>query len=69
LSVPGAVGPVSVNAAGEPANVDTLESSVSADDRFVAFVSQATNLVPGDTNFGTDIFVRVSWMTSLLASV
>lgn len=31
---------------------------VSADGRYVAFWSEATNLVPGDTNEATDFFVR-----------
>ena len=32
--------------------------SISADGRFVAFESEATNLVPGDTNGRWDVFVR-----------
>ena len=32
--------------------------AVSDDGRFVAFVSNCTNLVPGDTNGKTDVFVR-----------
>src|SRR5687768_7377430 len=32
--------------------------AISADGRFVAFTSDATNLVPGDTNKATDVFVR-----------
>jgi Tol biopolymer transport system component len=32
--------------------------SISADGRFVAFVSAATNLLPGDTNGQTDVYVR-----------
>src|SRR5207245_11479639 len=32
--------------------------ALSADGRFVAFVSFATNLVAGDTNGATDVFVR-----------
>jgi Tol biopolymer transport system component len=32
--------------------------SISADGRFVAFVSTATNLVPGDSNGVADVFVR-----------
>lgn len=34
-----------------------LETSLSADGRFLAFVSPATNLVPGDTNGTWDAFV------------
>lgn len=33
-------------------------SAISADGRFVAFFSTATNLVPGDTNGHEDVFVR-----------
>jgi Tol biopolymer transport system component len=32
--------------------------AISADGRYVAFASNATNLVPGDTNNATDVFVR-----------
>ena len=32
--------------------------AISADGRYVAFVSNATNLVPGDSNGATDVFVR-----------
>ena len=32
--------------------------AISADGRYIAFVSNATNLVPGDTNNATDVFVR-----------
>src|SRR5688572_18087462 len=36
----------------------TMPMAFSADGRFVAFVSATTNLVTGDTNGATDIFVR-----------
>jgi Tol biopolymer transport system component len=48
---------VSVGAAGQ-ANGGSLSPAISADGRFVAFNSYASNLVPGDTNGTTDIFVR-----------
>ena len=32
--------------------------AISADGRFVAFYSDATNLVRGDTNRSIDVFVR-----------
>ncbi|MFN9911420.1 MAG: hypothetical protein ACK53L_02480, partial [Pirellulaceae bacterium] len=35
----------------------SISPSLSANGRFVAFVSGALNLVPGDTNFRDDIFV------------
>ena len=36
----------------------SYEPSVSADGRYVAFTSQADNLVAGDTNRASDVFVR-----------
>ena len=52
----GATRRVSVGSAGS--NGDSFFPAISADGRFVAFVSSATNLVPGDTNNVDDIFVR-----------
>jgi hypothetical protein len=49
---------VSVSGTGEPANGGCENPSVSADGRFVAFHSVANNLVPGDTNNTSDVFVR-----------
>jgi CSLREA domain-containing protein len=50
---------VSVTSAGTEADGSSGGGqSISADGRFVAFESGATNLVPGDTNFRQDIFVR-----------
>jgi Tol biopolymer transport system component len=37
---------------------------MSADGRFVAFQSNSTNLVPGDTNFWDDIFLRDRMLAS-----
>ncbi|MBI4200733.1 MAG: PD40 domain-containing protein, partial [Chloroflexi bacterium] len=48
----------SVSSGGAQANDSSGEPSISADGRFVAFWSQATNLVPGDTNGTADIFLR-----------
>jgi Tol biopolymer transport system component len=48
----------SVNSSGVRANSYSLNPSISADGRFVAFASLATNLVPGDTNVASDVFVR-----------
>lgn len=44
--------------AGVEANGDSFLPSVSRNGRFVAFQSDATNLVPDDTNFLPDVFVR-----------
>ena len=49
---------VSVSSAGEQANDACYAPSISADGRFVAFASKATNLVPGDTNDAVDVFVH-----------
>lgn len=49
---------VSVDSNGIQGNDDSLPSSISGDGRFVAFLSQATNLVPGDTNGVDDVFVH-----------
>ena len=47
---------VSVSSKGVEADYDSKNASVSADGRFVAFESKASNLVPGDTNGATDVF-------------
>ena len=49
---------VSVNSAGEHADSDCTIQSISSDGRFVVYMSLATNLVAGDTNDTTDVFVH-----------
>jgi hypothetical protein len=49
---------VSVASDGTQANGDSGATSVSGDGRLVAFVSGASNLVPGDTNGVVDVFVH-----------
>src|SRR5262249_50444215 len=50
---------VSVSSAGRQANQESLAgASFSADDRFLAFTSLATNLVTNDHNEITDVFIR-----------
>ena len=49
---------VSVDSAGNQGNSSSDSPSISADGRFVAFLSNASNIVPGDTNREADIFVR-----------
>lgn len=50
---------VSVGAGGAQADAETRDGpAISADGRYVAFVSQASNLVAGDTNDAADAFVR-----------
>ena len=54
----GAIERVSVATGGAQANQSCGSPSVSADGRYVAFESSASNLVLGDTNGVLDIFVR-----------
>jgi Tol biopolymer transport system component len=54
----GSVTRASVGAGGGQADGPSYGASLSADGRFVAFNSAATNLVPGDTNGKFDTFVR-----------
>jgi Tol biopolymer transport system component len=49
---------VSVSSAGTQANSNSGSGSISADGRYVAFDSDASNLVPGDTNGMWDVFVH-----------
>jgi Tol biopolymer transport system component len=49
---------VSVDSFGTEALGESRNPSISADGRFVAFVSVASNLVAGDTNTRDDVFVR-----------
>jgi len=49
---------VSANRNGIPATGNSTDPAVSADGRFVAFVSEAADLVDGDTNGDKDVFVR-----------
>src|SRR5262245_15217663 len=41
-----------------PSNGTSINSAISADGRYVAFSSEASNLITGDTNGFSDIFVR-----------
>ncbi|MEU6403444.1 hypothetical protein [Streptomyces sp. NPDC046985] len=70
LTVPGAAPPasaagrgprverVSVSAHGAQGDGDSLAPSISADGRYVAFESDATDLVPGDADGQRDVFVK-----------
>ena len=49
---------ISVASDGRQGNGDSIEPSISADGRYVAFESRATNLVPDDTKDDEDIFVH-----------
>lgn len=49
---------VSVSSQGVEANDASTDAKISGNGRFVAFFSEASNLVPGDTNRVGDLFVR-----------
>ncbi len=49
---------VSVSSSGEEANAESNSPFISNDGRFVAFYSNADNLVAGDSNGVTDIFIH-----------
>jgi Tol biopolymer transport system component len=49
---------VSVASDGSQGNVESYDPFISADGRYVAFHSDATNLVGGDTNGDRDVFVH-----------
>jgi len=48
----------SVDGAGNPGDGDSSAAAISADGRYVAFSSAASNLVPGDNNGAIDVFIR-----------
>ena len=49
---------ISVGVGGAPADSYSLWTSISADGRYVAFSSRASNLVANDTNNELDVFLR-----------
>lgn len=49
---------ISVTPAGTSGNLNSLESSLSPDGRYVAFASGASDLVANDTNVCEDVFTR-----------
>ncbi|MCZ8192347.1 MAG: DUF4347 domain-containing protein [Microcystis sp. LE19-338.1B] len=67
--VTGITSRVSVASDGTQGNNISVNSSISADGRYIAFDSNASNLVSGDTNNFRDIFVhdRVTGITSRIS--
>jgi hypothetical protein len=49
---------VSLGVSSNPADGNSISPSISADGRYVAFLSSAMNLVDSDTNGAADVFVR-----------
>ena len=58
---------LSLGPSGRQGNGDSFEPVISADGRFVAFRSNASNLVSGDTNGKSDIFFRDRESNRLMA--
>ncbi|MFN0007470.1 MAG: TolB family protein [Planctomycetota bacterium] len=58
----------SVDSGGSQGALWSGDPSISADGRHVAFVSDSANLVPGDTNGFSDVFVRDSGAASAFES-
>lgn len=56
----------SVDSGGNAANGESTHSAMSDDGRYVAFLSKASNLVPGDTNGAQDVFLhdRITGLTT-----
>jgi Tol biopolymer transport system component len=48
----------SVDSSGNQGNANSYRPAISADGRYVAFESEASNLVSGDTNGASDIFIH-----------
>ncbi len=57
-AAPGDLTRVSVDSSGAQSNGSSYRGQFSADGRYVAFASDATNLVADDTNNAEDIFVK-----------
>jgi hypothetical protein len=58
VSFAGDIDRVSVSSTGLQANGNSEEPAISSDGSIVAFISEATNLVPSDTNNAQDVFVH-----------
>ena len=57
-TVAGTTTRVNTDSSGNQADRISEHVSISADGRYVAFTSSATNLISGDTNGGWDVFVK-----------
>lgn len=58
LTATGVTQRVSINSNGDQGEQDSMRPSISGDGRYIAFWSEASNLVEGDTNDTRDIFVH-----------
>jgi len=55
---PASTARLSTSSSGSQARDDSSQARVSADGRYLVFVSEAANLVGGDTNASADVFIR-----------
>jgi hypothetical protein len=60
---------VSASSAGVRGNAASSDPSITGDGRYVTYTSRASNLVPGDTNLASDVFLydRATLTTSLVS--
>jgi hypothetical protein len=58
VAAPGDTTRESVSSSGNPGNNHSFEPPISADGRYVAFTSSASNLGASDTNNANDVFMR-----------
>lgn len=58
----------SMTSTGSQADGPSNYPRISGDARYVAFLSSATNLVPGDTNGQPDVFVHDRWVDDALGA-
>lgn len=62
--------PISISTNGLPGNGASRSAVMTPDGRYIAFVSEASNLVPGDSNRIADVFLRdMQALTTTLVSV
>jgi hypothetical protein len=59
---------VSVHSNGDEGNSYSSRPSISGDGQYIAFDSQASNLVDGDTNGLTDVFLHSNGQTQLVSA-
>jgi Tol biopolymer transport system component len=61
---------ISVSSAGKQADYSSQGAALSANGRFVAFVSTATNLLPAESPFQNGVYLRDAWSdrTSLIST-
>jgi hypothetical protein len=58
---PGTTERISVAGDGTEGNASSFDPEISANGRSVAYASEASNLVPDDTNDATDVFVASTY--------